>query len=704
MKIATEQFTVERSNDFKESTFKINANAKAFSILSSGLYTDKIAAIIRELSANAWDSHKAAATTIPFVVHLPNQFEPEFSIRDFGTGLSHDDITNLYTTYFFSDKTDSNDFIGAMGLGSKSPFSYCQNFSVTSFFQGRRYIYSMFLSEQQIPSVALLDESFTDEQNGLLIQIPVKTSDFKKFQSEAANQFRHYTDKPEIRGAVVEFSKPSTIHKNFTIYKGEYSSYGLYIIMGNIAYKVDTTKINLTHKNNLILYKIINENRNHLYIRANIGEVGINASREEVEYTPTTISVLNQKVHEAGKEVKEQLELELNQQPSFWEACKYAKESTKYNGLSRYIQYRNKTIRDYFSLSEYFSSCYLIKKAPNISLRFKFCKRGVYNHSFEDSIFLDQDLDQGSRQRIISFVEELLKNSIKKLAVFIVKFKSDEVRQSFFDEFNPPKGLVIKVSSLPKPPKVRLPSSEKVVRCIVYNYVNGDTWNKKRGVSLPKDGFYVLLPNAASDRRIGNKIDELLSVLSSLTTNFHNKPIYGLRQTYYNKVKAATRTTKPNQSDGVVTQDFFECCKSFLLEELGSENFTATLPYFSSYIPDFYSEIKFLRKLIDKLPPTYELYKTITLILSVERQYKRFEKIRSLSRLLDSKDTQVILPTYTDYDWTKKFLSLYEQYPFLEIQKILYNGSYSLIEDIDKEELIFENLAQYVESVDNKNH
>ncbi len=113
--------------------FRIRNSAKAFNILSSGLYANKVRAIIRELSCNAVDSHVAAGKAdVPFDVHLPNAIEPWFSIRDYGTGLSHDQVTNIYTTYFESTKTGSNDFIGALGLGSKSPFSYNDIFTVTN--------------------------------------------------------------------------------------------------------------------------------------------------------------------------------------------------------------------------------------------------------------------------------------------------------------------------------------------------------------------------------------------------------------------------------------------------------------------------------------------------------------------------------------------------------------------------------------------
>jgi hypothetical protein len=106
------------SNVSQVSNFAIKSTAKSFQILSSGLYANKIRAVIRELSCNATDSHTAAGTQdTPFDVHLPNSLEPYFSIRDYGIGLSQDQVTSIYTTYFESTKSGSNDYIGALGLG-----------------------------------------------------------------------------------------------------------------------------------------------------------------------------------------------------------------------------------------------------------------------------------------------------------------------------------------------------------------------------------------------------------------------------------------------------------------------------------------------------------------------------------------------------------------------------------------------------------
>ena len=68
--------------------FKIKASGKAFKILTSNLYENKIKAIIRELSCNAWDAHIASGNIdTPFELHYPNRNEPWFGVKDFGIGI-----------------------------------------------------------------------------------------------------------------------------------------------------------------------------------------------------------------------------------------------------------------------------------------------------------------------------------------------------------------------------------------------------------------------------------------------------------------------------------------------------------------------------------------------------------------------------------------------------------------------------------------
>ena len=62
MKLHSSTHTVEKSGNFEENQFSIEASAKAFMILSDGLYSNKILAVVRELSTNAYKDIVAVPT------------------------------------------------------------------------------------------------------------------------------------------------------------------------------------------------------------------------------------------------------------------------------------------------------------------------------------------------------------------------------------------------------------------------------------------------------------------------------------------------------------------------------------------------------------------------------------------------------------------------------------------------------------------
>ena len=301
--------------------FRIRNSAKAFNILSSGLYANKIRAIIRELSCNAVDSHTAASKPeLPFDVHLPNTLEPWFSIRDYGTGLSHAQVTNIYTTYFESTKTDSNDFIGALGLGSKSPFSYTDNFTVTAIQNGRKGIYTAFINDQGVPSIALMTETDTTEPNGVEVKFSVNDRwDFDKFTNEARHVYKYFKLRPVIHGSK-SFAFIDPEYKDRDIISGVHSigdRTNSVAIMGNIAYPIDVPQADST----------LGELRGLLYcglvMEFNIGELDFQASREGLSYIPSTIQSIKNKLEALNNQLAIHVATEADKIQNLWQRADY---------------------------------------------------------------------------------------------------------------------------------------------------------------------------------------------------------------------------------------------------------------------------------------------------------------------------------------------------------------------------------------------
>lgn len=153
----------------------IKSSAKAFKVLTTGLYSNLIRAIIREISCNAYDAHvEAGCADRPFDVHLPSELEPWFSVRDYGVGLSHEQAENIYMTFFDSTKSGSNDAIGGLGLGSKSPFNYTNNFAVTAIKDGIINVYTAFIDDDGLGLIPL-HSGPTTEPNGVEVKVAVNT-------------------------------------------------------------------------------------------------------------------------------------------------------------------------------------------------------------------------------------------------------------------------------------------------------------------------------------------------------------------------------------------------------------------------------------------------------------------------------------------------------------------------------------------------
>lgn len=284
------------SNVGQVGEFRIRNSAKAFGILSSGLYANKIRAIIREYSCNAYDSHvEAGRADCPFDVHLPNALEPWFAVRDYGVGLDDQQVTNIFTTYFESTKTETDDLIGGLGLGSKSAFSYTDNFTITAIKNGVKRIYTAFINEQGVPSVAMMMQEDTAEAAGVEIRFAVAESyDFRKFQNEAAQVFRTFRTQPTVTG-VQDFQPETVDYQMRDVIPGAHVLRGRYrlqstAIMGNIAYPlaVPNADQNLGDVADLLDCG--------LEIEFGIGELDIQASREGLSYIPETIAAIRSKL------------------------------------------------------------------------------------------------------------------------------------------------------------------------------------------------------------------------------------------------------------------------------------------------------------------------------------------------------------------------------------------------------------------------
>jgi hypothetical protein len=345
MKLADRVIETHSAGVRSESGFTIAQTSKMFKILSDSLYSDKVMAVIRELSTNAYDSHISAGNKNPFKVILPTSANPSFTVRDYGTGLSQGDMENLYTTYGASNKNDSNDFVGCLGLGSKSPFAYTKSFTTSSYFNGTKYTYIAAIDDSGVPTLNLFNTCETDEANGLEISFAVKNHDFSEFTNKAIRIFHYFRMKPIIEGGLGnnlqdhKYSNTNIVisgngwrvcrlNNDTQYYPNNYQRIdsGVVAIMGNIAYPVQTAQIIGQEKEDQpdhiakwnrafqkadidswksFVSEIINSGL-YLELDFGIGELEMDVSREGLQYTKSVIKTLRQKTQEIYLEMKDE--------------------------------------------------------------------------------------------------------------------------------------------------------------------------------------------------------------------------------------------------------------------------------------------------------------------------------------------------------------------------------------------------------------
>jgi hypothetical protein len=284
--------------------FKVNASAKAFQILSSGIYERKIEAIVRELSCNCFDSHvEAGVPDLPFNVHLPTPLDPKFVVEDFGVGLSEEQVYSVYTTYFESTKTENNDVIGALGLGSKTPFSYTDSFSITARKDGVEAVFTASIGESGEPEVVKLYSRPWTGSNGVKITVDVSNHDIYEFIACAEKVYSWFKVKPTLNKTLDYDVKESILDAideygyHFEPQNGYRSGVNFKVVMGTVAYDLDMDDVRSRDQGDLNLFlNQLDKMRANVFIRLAIGEADVAASRETLSLDDRTKENIRKKL------------------------------------------------------------------------------------------------------------------------------------------------------------------------------------------------------------------------------------------------------------------------------------------------------------------------------------------------------------------------------------------------------------------------
>ena len=297
--------------------FGFNLDAHSFELLSKSLYSNPILAMLRELTTNAIDSLKESGNVSRgYEVHLPNNMEPFWSIRDRGLGIPKEKIVDLFT-FNKSSKSNSDSYNGMFGLGSKSWLAVSDSSTWTSYYNRKKCSYFVF-KDKGIPTYTIIDESETDEENGVEIKIPIERSQFYNIIDTYKKFCRHVEIQPTIIGYdQVQWDNDLKTHSTACISLGdncwfdpmELRQAKLTVVFGSVAYPVNINIFKASYRHNVVMH-------------IPIGSVDIVPSREELRMTEKTIKYLNTLAPRFETRVQEQIN-DVYKTQGFIGACTY---------------------------------------------------------------------------------------------------------------------------------------------------------------------------------------------------------------------------------------------------------------------------------------------------------------------------------------------------------------------------------------------
>lgn len=280
--ISADQFT-QTGHIAKETIqfgFDQNSLAHLQTILSD-LYTDPELAVLRELSTNALDTQIDCGYTGPVEVNLPTALGPILVIKDHGSGMDLDMLHSVYTKYGASTKRETNDQVGMLGIGSKSPLAIADMFTVETVRDGVKIIAVVRKNADGVGELDVCETTATLDDNGTTITIPTRAN----LAEKAKNLFRFW--KPGtvlVNGEAPTLVDGIVINDTITLNPDETEDY---IVMGNIPYPVhlpDRYRHGLLEKSGWQSWGVI--------VTVPIGSVQFAPSRETLNYSQRTLTFL----------------------------------------------------------------------------------------------------------------------------------------------------------------------------------------------------------------------------------------------------------------------------------------------------------------------------------------------------------------------------------------------------------------------------
>lgn len=334
MKVEKRKIDIKQSKDFEKKEIKLGNKATEYilEMISSGIYSNPKGSIVREITSNCVDAHVASGQTKPYEVEfveknkLTGNFENKLIFRDFGNGLDKQRIEDIYINIFESDKRESNDYIGAYGIGSKSPLAYSDSFNLVTCINGIRTMYQIQkISDTKLDLITLIEEPCVGENKTEVI-ISIKDEDVSSFKNEINEQLFYFKN-IKVIGFAAQLAKIEYESDNIVAANSNNSNNELHCVVGTVSYPLDEKLVEYTDRQ-------YNYRSPNLGLKFDIGEIKLSTSRENIRYIPDTIDKIKKKIEVARKEASAYLNAQFSSETKLFS---YLEKYSQLNCNNTYV-------------------------------------------------------------------------------------------------------------------------------------------------------------------------------------------------------------------------------------------------------------------------------------------------------------------------------------------------------------------------------
>lgn len=285
------QHDVRGFTETQTATIAAHNLGKVFYAATKGLYSEPIPSMVRELICNALDETPHAGGK-PLRVDLPTMLSPQFVVRDYGRGMSHEFMMARAMSLGESTKEADNAALGKFGYGLKVPFALVDQFSILIYRGAFVQTYVCDLAgEHGMPRVMTgpdMCKPLATHETGTEIRVPMGTTELYKIR-DALQRFLAQVN-PALYSVPGFTITPQTWTRETPDFNTFADNSESFILLGPVRYPVNWEAIGMR------------DNHHNAFGGRNVafkfqgGELQVTPNREQVRYTPETIQAIKDKL------------------------------------------------------------------------------------------------------------------------------------------------------------------------------------------------------------------------------------------------------------------------------------------------------------------------------------------------------------------------------------------------------------------------